>query len=113
MEDRRKHDRSRLDLQVEVYELHSGERLGRLADLSRDGFMVFCEKPLAADSVMQLRLVPARPLEGIESVALGADCLWSRAGSETNNGWAGFQIIDIATDQASALKILLRYLVQG
>jgi hypothetical protein len=112
MEDRRQHDRRHLGLQIEAYELHSGERLGRLADLSAEGFMLFCEKPIETDSVMQFRLVPARPLEGIESVSLGADCLWSRPGGDSQNGWAGFQIIDMASDQALALEILLRHLAQ-
>jgi len=112
MEDRRQHDRRHLGLQIEAYELHSGERLGRLADLSAEGFMLFCEKPIETDSVMQFRLVPARPLEGIESVTLGADCLWSRPGPDAQSGWAGFQIIDMASDQASALEILLRHLAQ-
>lgn len=112
MEDRRQHDRRHLGLQIEVYELHSGDRLGRLADLSAEGFMLFCEKPIETDSVMQFRLVPARPLEGIESVVLGADCLWSRPGVDTQNGWAGFQIIDMASEQSQALEILLRHLVQ-
>ena len=112
MEDRRHHDRRQMELQVEAYELHSGERLGRLADLSDDGFMLFSEVPIEADSVMQFRLVPARPLEGVESVTLGADCLWSRPGSDAQHGWAGFQIIDMAEDQTEALEVLLRHLAQ-
>ena len=112
MEDRRQHDRRQLELQIEAYELHSGTRLGRLADLSAEGFMLFCEQPIEADSVMQFRLVPARPLDGVESVTLGADCLWSRPGNDGQNGWAGFQSIDMASDQAAALEILLRHLAQ-
>lgn len=112
MEDRRQHGRRQLGLQIEAYELHSGDRLGRLADLSTDGFMLFCEKWIETDSVMQFRLVPARPLEGVESVTLGADCLWSRSGGESKSGWAGFQIIDMASDQAAALDVLLRHLAQ-
>jgi hypothetical protein len=112
MEDRRQHDRRHLGLQIEAFDLHSGERLGRLADLSTEGFMLLCEKPIEADSVLQFRLVPARPLEGVESVTLGADCLWSKPGHEVQHGWAGFQIIDMASDQAAALDIVLRHLAQ-
>ena len=74
--------------------------------------MLFSEVPIEADSVMQFRLVPARPLEGVESVTLGADCLWSRPGGDAQHGWAGFQIIDMAEDQTEALEVLLRHLAQ-
>lgn len=112
MDNRRQHDRYTLSLQIEAYDLHSSERLGRLADLSREGFMLFCEAPIEADSLLQFRLVPAKPVAGIESVTLGADCLWSREGAQSQHGWAGFQIIDITEDQATALAVLLRHLGQ-
>ncbi|MBF7730255.1 PilZ domain-containing protein [Pseudomonas sp. N040] len=112
MDNRRQHDRYTLNLQVEAYELHSGERLGRLADLSSEGFMLFCEAPVEADAVLQFRLVPARPVEGIGSVTLEADCLWSREGAHSQHGWAGFQIIDMTGEQATAWGVLLRHLGQ-
>ncbi len=112
MEERRHDDRRHFELQVEIYDLHSGVRLGRLADLSDHGFMLFWETPIEADSVLQFRLVPASPLEGVESITLGADCLWSRPVSDEQHGWAGFHIIDIADDQSEALAILLRHLAQ-
>lgn len=107
MEDRRHHSRHNAGIQVEVYDLHSGNRLGRVVDLSLDGFMLFSEAPLATDSVWECRLVPAEPVDGISEVRLGADCLWSRPGADGQHAWAGFHIIDLAEDQARALEVVL------
>ncbi|WP_431483468.1 PilZ domain-containing protein [Pseudomonas solani] len=107
MEDRRHSSRHATELQLEVYDLHTGNRLGRVVDLSLDGFMLFSEKPLATDSVWECRLVPAAPVDGISEVRLGADCLWSRPGADGQHAWTGFHIIDLAEDQARALEVVL------
>ena len=87
--------------------MHSGRRLGRIVDLSLDGFMLFSEEPIAADSVWECRLQPCPPLDELSPVELGADCLWSRPGADGQHCWAGFHIIDLAEDQAKALDSLL------
>lgn len=110
MEDRRHHSRHATELQLEVYDLHSAQRLGRVVDLSADGFMLFSESPLATDSVWECRIVSAAPVEGVSEVRLGADCLWSRPGADGQHSWAGFHIIDLAEDQAAALEVLLRHI---
>ncbi|MBB4818615.1 hypothetical protein HNP29_001992 [Pseudomonas alcaligenes] len=110
MEDRRHSSRHATELQLEVYDLHSAQRLGRVVDLSADGFMLFSESPLATDSVWECRIVSAAPVEGVSEVRLGADCLWSRPGADGQHSWAGFHIIDLAEDQAASLDVLLRHI---
>jgi hypothetical protein len=110
MDDRRRHNRQHTELQLEVFELHSGERLGRVVDLSGDGFMLFGSRPQQADSVLECRLVSEQPIEGVNEVKLGVDCLWSRPGADGEHCWAGFHIIDLAEDQAAALQVLLEHL---
>lgn len=110
MDDRRRHNRQHTELQLEVFELHSGERLGRVVDLSDDGFMLFGNRPQQADSVLECRLVSEQPIEGVSEVKLGVDCLWSRPGADGEHCWAGFHIIDLADDQAAALQVLLEHL---
>jgi hypothetical protein len=108
MEERRQHSRLATELQLEVFDLHSGQRLGRIVDLSMDGFMLLSELPLATDSVWECRLVPLTWVEGLEEIRLGADCLWTRTGEDQRNCWAGFHIIDLADDQATVLEDLLQ-----
>lgn len=107
MQERRQHSRHGTELQLEVYDLNSGQRLGRIVDLSADGFMLFSDTPQRVDSVLQCRLVCSAGAPGLAEVQLGADCLWSRPGADGQHCWAGFHIIDLAEDQARALDSLL------
>jgi hypothetical protein len=107
MEERRQHSRHGTELHLEVFDLNSGQRLGRIVDLSADGFMLFSDTPHTPDAVLQCRLVCAGGGEALQEVRLGADCLWSRPGADGQHCWAGFHIIDLAEDQARALEILL------
>ncbi|MDH0566204.1 PilZ domain-containing protein [Pseudomonas oleovorans] len=107
MEERRLHSRHGTEMQLEVFDLNSGQRLGRIVDLSADGFMLFSDTPHSPDAVLQCRLVCAGGGEALQEVRLGADCLWSRPGADGRHCWAGFHIIDLAEDQAKALESLL------
>ena len=109
-DERRLHSRHNAEVQLEVFDLHTGQRLGRVVDLSADGFMLFSDTPLAADELVECRLVSEQPVEGVCEITLGADCLWSRPGADGLHCWAGFHIIDLAEDQAAALEILLKHL---
>lgn len=109
-DERRLHNRHSADVQLEVFDLHSGQRLGRIVDLSADGFMLFSDTPLAADELVECRLVSEQLIEGVGEITLGADCLWSRPGADGQHCWAGFHIIDLAEDQAASLEILLKHL---
>ncbi len=110
MEERRQHDRHSTELQLEVFDLHSGRRLGRVVDLSAEGFMLFSDTPQTADTLVECRLVSEQVIEGVCEITLGADCLWSRPGADDIHCWAGFHIIDLAEDQAAALEVLLKHL---
>jgi hypothetical protein len=106
MDDRRQHSRQGTELQLEVFDLNSGQRLGRIVDLSADGFMLFSDAPLTPDAVLQCRLTCSSSAD-LPEVRLGADCLWSRPAADGQHCWAGFHIIDLAEDQAAALEALL------
>lgn len=109
-DERRLHSRHNAEVQLEVFDLHTGQRLGRIVDLSADGFMLFSDTPQAADELVECRLVSEQPIEGVCEITLGADCLWSRPGADGQHCWAGFHIIDLAEDQAAALETLLKHL---
>jgi hypothetical protein len=113
MDNRREHPRHVPDFEVEVHDLNSGQRLGRLVDLSAEGFMLFSEVAIEVDSVMQFRLLPALETPGIKAIELGAECLWSRPGGDNQHCWAGFQIIDISDAEADALQVLLDQLTES
>lgn len=110
MEDRRQHNRRTTELRLEVFDLNTTQRLGRVVDLSPEGFLLFGDSPLQVDNVYECCLAPAEPIEGVREVTLGADCLWTRSAADGSHHWAGFHIIDLADEQAAALQALLRRL---
>ncbi|UVE18509.1 PilZ domain-containing protein [Pseudomonas sp. LS44] len=110
MNDRRQHSRQSTELQLEVFDLHSGKRLGRVVDLSTEGFMLFSDHAMEVDSVIECRLMASNGPAGAKEVQLGADCLWSRPGADGQHCWAGFHIIDLSDEQTEALNILLKHL---
>lgn len=109
-DERRLHSRHHAELQLEVFDLHTGQRLGRVVDLSADGFMLFSDTPLIADELVECRLVSEQVIEDVCEITLAADCLWSRPGADGQHCWAGFHIIDLAEDQAAALDVMLKHL---
>lgn len=110
MDDRRQNSRHTPELNMELYDLHSGKRLGRIVDLSAEGLMLFSDAPLEVDSVWECRLVLDEPVDSIGEIRLGADCLWSRPGANGQHGWSGLHIIDLADDQAAALDTVLHFM---
>jgi hypothetical protein len=110
MDDRRKHSRHSTELQLEIFEQHSGQRLGRVVDISADGFMLFSDQPQMADMLVECRLVSELVVDGVGEISFAADCLWSRPGADGKHCWAGFHIIDLAEDQAAALELLLQHI---
>ncbi|WP_298187105.1 PilZ domain-containing protein [uncultured Pseudomonas sp.] len=109
-DERRLHSRHNADVQLEVFDLHSDQRLGRIVDLSADGFMLFSDAPLVADELVECRIVSEQLIGGVCEITLGADCLWSRPAADGQHCWAGFHIIDLAEDQAAALEVLLQHM---
>ena len=60
---------------VRIRSRDGNPRLGRVVDLSEDGFMLISETPPEADSIWECRLVLDQPLDGIHEIRVGADCL--------------------------------------
>ncbi|WP_263140345.1 PilZ domain-containing protein [Pseudomonas sp. RIT-PI-AD] len=110
MNERRQSARFPTGLHLEVQDRDSPRRLGRVVDLTREGFLLFGEHPAETDSVWRCRLVLVEPLAGIADIQLDAECLWNRPGADGRHCWAGFHITGLAEDQAAALDTLLRLL---
>ena len=104
MDDRRQHSRHTTQLNIEAFDLHSGRRLGRIVDLSEEGFMLISEVPPEADSVWECRLVLDQPLDGIHEVRVGADCLWSRPGESGGCSRVAVRLASLASAQFPALR---------
>lgn len=109
MDDRRQHSRYQANSLLEVFEQHSGRYLGRVADISCDGLMLFGPTPQHADTLVECQVVCSTPLNDITELRFIGDCLWSRNGEPGQQCWAGYRIIDIDEHNTEALNAILQH----
>jgi hypothetical protein len=99
MEDRRHYPRNQCsqDQIVEVSDLSSGWHLGRLVNVSLDGFLLVGASPIEPESVLQLSLSTKSP-DGTEHINVGAVCMWSSEANNAGTYWSAFHMIDVPAE---------------
>ena len=102
MQDKRSSPRRRVNDDIEILDINSGQTLGHLGNISSGGFMLLANTAPNTGQLFQLRMLLPTPLGEAPHIELGAECLWCDASASGNQIWAGFQIIDI-TDEAIVL----------
>lgn len=110
MDERRQHPRQQASMLLEVFEAMEGQHLGRVVDLSQEGFMLSSPLPQRADSLVNCKLTWSPAIDGVDQITFVAECLWARGGENGQQSWAGYHIIDIDEDNANALQTLLVHL---
>jgi len=99
MKNRRRLERKRPNQLISVYDVTTGDNLGRLANITTDGIMLVSQKRISVGGVFQLQMVLDDPVNGVDSVGFGAESLWTSAADEEEDyHWTGFQIIDISSE---------------
>jgi hypothetical protein len=108
MEDRRRYPRKQCsrDQVVEVSDLISGRHLGRLVNVSLDGFLLVGASPIEPESVLQLALSTKTP-DGITHINVGAVCMWNSEANYPGNYWSGFHLIDVPAESKEFFAGLL------
>lgn len=106
MDERRQNPRYTPAQELIAYDLHTARLLGRIVDISEHGFLLFCPQAIDADSIWHLRILAAQDPKLGALLSLGAECLWVRPANQNKHCWAGFQIIDITTEDTEKLRAL-------
>ncbi|HET9818598.1 MAG TPA: PilZ domain-containing protein [Rhodanobacteraceae bacterium] len=109
-DERRTAPRKPSNAPIEVINSISGENIGRIGNLSRNGLMLICHRPLNDDALYQLRFrLP--DLRGTQSeIETGVHTMWTEQAATNGYQWSGLRIISIS---ATAAKSLDRWLEQG
>ncbi len=105
-DERRQQQRLQIPVTLEAFDASNGQRLGRVVDLSRGGFMLFSEKP-QTEGPYRCRISRLPPSVGVEELTLGAECLWSRGGADDRHHWSGFHFDALDEAQHLHLQALL------
>ncbi len=96
--ERRKHNRNKLDQLMELFDVSTDSRLGTLVNISLDGIMVLSPSPVPLNKVWQLKVaLPSETKDG-KTLILGVESLWCDSAPNVDLYWSGFQIIDISDE---------------
>jgi PilZ domain len=106
--ERRRHPRSDCPHErvIEVADLISGRHLGRLVNVSVEGFLLVGPAPIEANAVLQLTLSTASS-EGERRISVGAVCMWNSEAGHPGHYWSGFHMIDIPDGSAAFFASVL------
>lgn len=105
---KRKDKRHELPHSIQVYNSFSGEKLGALVNLSKNGLMMAGNQALMVDTLYQLTLKFSEPFCGVAELHVGVDCLWvDHAESQGQLFFSGCHVIDISEEHDQDLDLIL------
>ncbi len=103
--EQRSASRKELSTIVSVFDAMSGERIGHIGNISQTGMMIICQTQVGEDNLYQLSFtLPATGETAERQLNVGATCLWCSEAESTGTYWAGFEVIDIADEDAKVLE---------
>lgn len=85
---------------IEVIDSVTGRAIGRIGNLSRNGMMLICHKPLCDDALYQLRFRLTGASADIEA---GVHTMWIEQATTSGYQWSGLRIISISAPDADLL----------
>lgn len=107
MTDYRKLPRKKVDEPLEVFDPVTQDRLGRLVNITVEGFMLYGGKLMEISSIHQLDMPLPRPVDGHAKVSFGAEVVWSSTLEGSNGHWSGFHIIAISDQERDVIGKLI------
>lgn len=109
MGERRKYERRRPSHYSAVYDRDTQQILGRLANLSTEGFMLISERPIAGDRDFRCRVILPEDMNAGTSVSFDARSLWCRDGSTPGTHSNGFHFTNIKLRDVEILERLTHH----
>ena len=109
MRNKRRAPRKSPSERIEIFDINAEDIIGHLANITSSGLMLMGPVSIAPGTLYQLQISLPSPVNGVETIEFGAECLWCQRAKGVNNYWTGMQIIDISE---AAVDIIER-LVEG
>ncbi|HEX7370191.1 MAG TPA: PilZ domain-containing protein [Rhodanobacteraceae bacterium] len=102
-DERRAAPRKHSSLPIEVIDSISGEKIGRIGNLSRTGMMLICHRPLHDDALYQLRFRLPGSTDSNDEIETGVHTMWIEQAATRGYQWSGLRIISISGPAAASL----------
>lgn len=107
MEEKRRTPRKIANEVLKVFDTNTGDYLGRIVNITTEGFMLIGENPIENNSVFQVDMVLAEARFGKDRISFGTESLWCSQANLPNHYWTGFQIIDISIPSSEFIESLI------
>ena len=107
MNEQRKLPRKKVVEPLEIIDPVTGDNLGRLVNITVEGFLLYSQNQMESGSVFQLDMLLPRTINGYDKVSFGAEVVWSSVVKETQSNWSGFRIIDLSSEQREVIDQLI------
>lgn len=95
MYEKRKLERKTVSTSLEVYDLDTGDHLGRVVDLHTEGLMLLSDKPIDLFKRFALQVSLPMTLNGLTEFFLDAESLWQRESLAGGQYWTGLHFTQL------------------
>ncbi|OQX18840.1 MAG: hypothetical protein BWK76_06375 [Desulfobulbaceae bacterium A2] len=106
-DDPRAQSRHHLVYYLQVFDPQGEEMVGHLADLSSEGMMMLCPRPLAVGQHYRLRLAFPKPIANRSELLLEGNCRWCRPDINTELHAVGIQLEGLDPRETKFLLCLI------
>jgi len=106
--DKRSQKRRNTIYYLEVYDLDSGQLLGRLADITVQGMLLLSESPIVPEHTYKCRMVLPAEILGRGNILFDATCMWSRKALNEDFFEAGFRSLIADPGDIDAIEMLIQ-----
>ncbi len=104
MNQRRKLELHHVSSSVEVYDLDSGQMLGRVVDLHTEGLMLLSEQPIELHRSWALQVNLPMTLNGLSEFLLSAESLWNRESIAGGQYWTGLHFTNLPDESRHCIE---------
>ncbi|EKF73596.1 sensory box protein/response regulator [Alcanivorax hongdengensis A-11-3] len=105
--DHRRHPRKKMFREMVVFDRSTGGNVGRLMNLSEDGFKLFTRRELAPGETLQLGMVLPDQIAGVNTTSFDARVIWCESLDAPGEFQAGFQFLDLVRTSRDVIETLM------
>lgn len=103
----RRYSRKKMFKEMVLFDRETGTNIGRLLNISLDGFKLHTRQDLEDGKQFQLSVVLPEQIYGVNTLSFNARNVWARAQDGADECHAGFQFVGLSDTNQNIIKALL------
>ena len=103
----RRYPRKKLTREMVMFDRTTGGNVGRLINISIDGFKLATRQSIEPGTRFSLSMVLPEQLQGVTTLSLEGRAVWNQEQDRQNEYQAGFQIVEISELHRSVLEMMM------